>query len=256
MDGKKLEGKVVILTGASMGLGKQIAIYLSGLGVKLTICARRIEKLMDTARLCEQAGGEVLALPCDVSQYDQLKNLVDKTVERFGTIDALLNNANLEAVQNRFENQTIQDLEDAFHIGVYAHWNLMKLCFPYLKGKNSSIINFVSAVYQMGMPGQAAYVADKGAIRGLSMTVAREWGKYGIRVNTLAPSAMTDTIYDKLPPEYRDWVIKNSSLNCMNRLGLPETDIPPVVAFLISEDSGWISGQNINVDGGACVYSM
>ncbi len=247
---KRLEGKVVILTGVSAGLGKQLAVVLAREGARLAICARRVEKLMETAGLCEKEGAEVLALTCDVSKYDDLKNLVDKTVERFGTVDVLINNANFEADRMPFMDQTIDMLDTALHTGVYAHWHLMQLCHPYLKGKSSSIINFTSGMYQVGLELYGSYAADKGAIRALSMVVAREWGLDGIRVNTISPVAITDTILHKLAPEYSEWVKDMMSHNSMGRVGDPATDIGPVVVFLACDDSRWITGQNINVDGG------
>jgi NAD(P)-dependent dehydrogenase (short-subunit alcohol dehydrogenase family) len=247
---KRLDGKVIILTGVSAGLGKQLAVCLAREGAKLAICARRVEKLMATAALCEQEGAEVLALPCDVSKYDDLKNLVEKTVERFGTVDVLINNANFEADRMPFLDQDISMLDTALHTGVYAHWHLMKLCYPYMKGKSSSIINFVSGMYQVALELYASYAADKAAIRALSMVVAREWGVDGIRVNNISPVAITDTILDKLAPEYSEWVKDMMSHNSLGRIGDPAGDIAPLVIFLASDESRWITGQNINVDGG------
>jgi len=247
---KRLEGKVVILTGASAGLGKQMSIRLSQEGAKLAICARRVDKLKITAELCEAEGAEVLAEKCDVSKYADLKKFVDKIVKKFGTIDVLVNNANYEADRQLFLDQDVEELDKALHTGVYAHWHLMKLCYPYMKGKSSSIINFTSGTYQVGLEMYASYAADKGAIRALSMVVAREWGVDGIRVNTISPIAITDTIVDKLSPEYSEWVKGMMKDNAMQRVGDPYSDIAPVLVFLASEESRWITGQNINVDGG------
>jgi NAD(P)-dependent dehydrogenase (short-subunit alcohol dehydrogenase family) len=247
---KRLDGKVVVLTGASAGLGKQIAICLAREGAKLAICARRVEKLVETANLCQQEGAEVLALPCDVSKVADLQNFIEKTVERFGTVDVLINNANFEADRLPFLDQEIDMLDTALRTGVYAHWHLMKLCYPYLKGKSSSIINFCSGTYQVGLDMYASYAADKGAIRALSMVVAREWGVDGIRVNTISPIAITDTINEKLAPEYSDWVKGMMTHNALQRIGDPAADIAPVVIFLATDESRWITGQNINADGG------
>ncbi len=247
---KRLEGKVVILTGASAGLGKQMSIRLAQEGAKLAICARSVDKLKITAELCEAEGVEVLAEKCDVSKYDDLKKFVDKTVKKFGTIDVLVNNANYEADRQLFLDQDVDELDKALHTGVYAHWHLMKLCYPYLKGKSSSIINFTSGTYQVGLEMYASYAADKGAIRALTMVVAREWGADGIRVNTISPVAITDTILHKLSPEYSEWVKGMMKDNAMQRVGDPYSDIAPVLVFLASEESRWVTGQNINVDGG------
>ncbi len=171
-------------------------------------------------------------------------------MKRFGTIDVLVNNANYEADRQLFLDQDIGELDKALHTGVYAHWHLMKLCYPYMKGKSSSIINFTSGTYQVGLEMYASYAADKGAIRALTMVVAREWGVDGIRVNTISPIAITDTIVDKLSPEYSEWVKGMMKDNAMQRVGDPYSDIAPVLVFLASEESRWITGQNINVDGG------
>lgn len=247
---KRLEGKVVILTGASAGLGKQMSIRLAQEGAKLAICARSVDKLKITAELCEAEGAEVLAEKCDVSKYDDLKKFIDKTVKKFGTIDVLVNNANFEADRMLFLDQDVEMLDKSLQTGVYAHWHLMKLCYPYMKGKSSSIINFCSGTYQVGLEMYASYAADKGAIRALSMVVAREWGADGIRVNTISPVAITDTIVDKLSPDYSEWVKSMMKDNAMQRVGDPYSDIAPVLVFLASEESRWITGQNINVDGG------
>jgi NAD(P)-dependent dehydrogenase (short-subunit alcohol dehydrogenase family) len=247
---KRLDGKVVVLTGASAGLGKQISICLAREGARLAICARSTDKLMETADLCKKEGTEVLALTCDVSKVEDLKKFIDKTIKQFGTVDVLINSANFEADRLDFVDQDISMLDKALHTGVYAHWHLMKLCYPYLKGKSSSIINFTSGMYQVGLELYASYAADKGAIRALSMVVAREWGADGIRVNTISPVAITDTILNKLAPEYSEWVKDMMSHNVMGRVGDPAGDIAPVVIFLATEESRWITGQNINVDGG------
>lgn len=251
----KLDGKVVVLTGASAGLGKQIAIRCAAEGAKLAICARTTNKLMVTAELCEKQSAEVLAVTCDVSKYDDLEMFVNKTVERFGTVDVLINNANFLADRKPFLDHGISMLDEALQTGLYAHWHLMKLCFPYMKGKQASIINFISGAGTEGLDNYASYAVDKAAIRALSMVVAREWGAYGIRVNNISPAAITDTIMDTLPPEYSEWVTASLSTNAFHRVGDPYEDIAPLVVFLASDDSRWISGQNINADGGVVIHA-
>lgn len=243
-------GKVVIVTGASTGLGKQTAIGLANAGASLAICARRTEKLADTAGLCEQAGADVFPITCDVSRTEDLQNLVSATVERFGRLDVLVNNAAVTEGPTPFHDQGIDDLDRYLHTGLYSYWTLMKLCHPYLKGKPSSIVNVTSGAYQAGTAGMAAYAADKAAIRAVSMVVAREWGKDGIRCNTVSPVAITDTMRETLPPEVLAWVLEFQADNAMGRTGDPAADIAPVMVFLASDESQWITGQNLNVDGG------
>ena len=243
-------GKVVIVTGASGGLGKQTAISLAEAGAKVAICARRVDDLAQTAAQCEAAGAEVLAVPCDVSVRPDLERFVDATVERFGGIDVLINNAATRSSPVPFESQGTDDLDRYLHTGLYGCWTSMQLCYPHMKGKPSSIINFTSGAYREGTSGMAAYAADKAAIRAVSMVVAREWGKDGIRCNTISPAAMTDSMKESLPPEFLTWARDFMSTSAMGRTGEPATDIAPVVMFLASDASQWITGQNINVDGG------
>ena len=173
------------------------------------------------------------------------------TIKRFGTVDVLINNANYEGGNHRFFlEQDIERLDIQLRTGVYAHWHLMKLCYPYMKGKSSSIINLTSGAYQVGLDKYASYAADKGAIRALSMVVAREWGADGIRVNNVSPVGLTDTIVDKLSPEYSEWIKGMMKNNALTRVGDPYEDVSPLVVFLASDESRWITGQNINADGG------
>ena len=247
----KLDGKVVMLTGAGAGLGKQSVIQLAREGARLSICDVRVDKLEETSEILRSAGAECLAIECDVSKYDNLTRYVDATVDRFGSIDVLINNANLQFEPVAFIDQNIDELERAMRTGLYSYWHLMKLCYPHLRGKSSSIINFVSGVYQIGHAGMSTYVVDKAAIRALTMVVAREWGRDGIRCNNISPFAITDTIKENLPEEFKDFVMNNAAENALGRIGDPLTDIAPVVVFLASDDSRWVTGQNINVDGGS-----
>lgn len=196
----KLDGKVVVITGASSGLGKHMAIRFAHEGAKVAICARRESRLMETKQLCENEGcSDVLAFPCDIMRYDDLKAFVDKIGERFGTIDALINNAHTITVPFRsFFDYTVENLDTELHSSLYATWHLMKLCFPYMKKKGGSIINLGSPGAVEGAVNHAAYAAAKEAIRGLSRVVAREWGQYNIRVNVICPAAWTDTMEEQV----------------------------------------------------------
>ena len=249
----KLDGKVTIITGASTGLGKQYARRFAYEGAKVAICARTESKLMDTKKLCEKEGAEVLAFPCDVTQYDELKAFVDATVERFGTIDALVNNAHDIALPRGFFEYDIPTLDNELHSSLYATWHMMKLCFPYMKDKGGSIINIASRGGLEGTENHAAYAAAKEAIRGLSRVVAREWGPHNIRVNIICPVAWTDILGEKvklLEPELQEWVKRDSLANVFHRYGDPYLDVAPAVVFLASDDSRWITGQTLCVDGG------
>jgi len=255
----KLDGKVVLITGCSSGLGKQQAIRLAAEGASLAICARNAEKLAETTRLCEEQGAEVLAMTVDIMEYDSLVAFVDATVDRFGTIDVLVNNAHTITIPAPFLEKTIDDLDLEMRSSVYAYWHLMKLCFPHLRdkeGAGASIINFASEAAIAGDEFYAPYAASKEAVRGLSRVVAREWGQYNIRVNTLCPNGLTENAsggLTTLSPEARAHVQKAFVANPFRRAGNPYDDVAPVVVFLASDDSHWITGQNIHADGGALI---
>ncbi|MFD3684189.1 SDR family NAD(P)-dependent oxidoreductase [Nocardiopsis sp. NPDC058631] len=255
----KLDGKVVLLTGASSGLGKQQAIRMAAEGAKLAICARTESKLSETAKICEEHGAEVLAMPVDIMDYDALSAFVAAAAERFGTIDVLVNNAHTITVPAPFLEKSIEDLDLEMRSSVYAYWHLMKLCFPFMRdrsGPGTSVINFASEAAVMGDALYAPYAASKEAVRGLSRVVAREWGKYNIRVNTLCPNGMTDNIsggIDWMEPATREHIEKSFVNNPFGRVGDPYEDVAPVAVFLASDDSRWITGQNIHADGGGLI---
>jgi NAD(P)-dependent dehydrogenase (short-subunit alcohol dehydrogenase family) len=255
----KLDEKVVLITGCASGLGKQQAIRFAEEGAKLAICSRTEEKLILTKQLCEEKGTEVLAVALDVMDYDSLVHFVEKAVERFGTIDVLVNNAHTITNPAPFLEKSVEDLDIELHSSLYASWHLMKLCFPYLKdkpGAGASIINFASEAAIAGNVAYAAYAATKEAVRGLSRVVAREWGEHNIRVNTLCPSGYTENVSGGLASqsqEVQGWVKNAFVNNPFKKAGDPYNDVAPIVVFLASDDSHWITGQNIHADGGALI---
>ena len=140
----KLDHKICIVTGASGGLGKQTAIRFAEEGATVCICARNEERLAETKRICEEKGAEVLAMKADVSDYEQLKAFVEAIAAKYGHIDALCNNASTISAPHPFIEHTIADLEEALHSGLYGTWNMMQLCFPYMKEKGGAILNYGS----------------------------------------------------------------------------------------------------------------
>jgi NAD(P)-dependent dehydrogenase (short-subunit alcohol dehydrogenase family) len=258
---KRLSGKVILITGCASGIGKQIAIRCATEGANLAICSRTESKLMETKRICEEKGVKVFAMALDIRNYGSLVTFVESTVEKLGTIDGLVNNAHTITNPAPFVEKTIEDLDTEMQSSLYAYWHLMKLCFPYMKdkpGAGCGVVNFASEAAVSGDAFYAPYAAAKEAVRGLSRVVAREWGQFNIRVNTLCPNGLTDNIGDlndlkSLSEDVREHVRAAFVANPFRRVGNPYEDVTPVVVFLISDDSRWITGQNIHADGGALI---
>jgi NAD(P)-dependent dehydrogenase (short-subunit alcohol dehydrogenase family) len=246
-----------VITGASAGIGKQISIRVAEEGAaRLAICARTESKLLETKKICEKTGTEVLAIPCDIMKLEDIKVLVDKVAKSFGTIDGLINNAHTIATPRSFLEWDEKVLDTEIQSGFYGTWRMTKLCFPLMKDKGGSIVNFGSGVGVNGFPGFSGYGASKEAIRSLTRTLANEWGEYNIRVNVICPSVWTDTleadtVYTGIKEQVQAWM----STNPLGKLGDPYKHIAPVAVFLLSEDSAWMTGQTFNVEGGIRTYA-
>jgi Dehydrogenases with different specificities (related to short-chain alcohol dehydrogenases) len=250
----RFKDKVIVITGAAAGLGKQNAIGFAKEGAMLAICDIQEERLIETAKLCEKEGAEVLAVPTNLKEQEQMKIFVSQIQNRFGRVDVLINGATSSNYLVPFIEQTIEDLEHSLKTQAYATWTMMQLCFPLMKDNGGSIINFISNAVQ-GIKGFASYAAAKGAVGAITRTVAIEWGEYNIRVNNVSPIALTDSAMNDYTKEIleviKTQVAKNSPFN---RVGDPEKDILPVILFLASEDSRWITGQDIRVEGGVDIH--
>jgi NAD(P)-dependent dehydrogenase (short-subunit alcohol dehydrogenase family) len=247
----KLEGKVAIVTGAGRGIGKGIALAFAKEGAKLVIAEMNAKTCKEVAEEIRQLGNEALGVVCNVGDAEQVKRMVDEAVTNFGSVDILVNNA-----QGFVQRVPVEEVEDehwdkCLQEGVKATWCCCKAVFPHMKGRGGKIINIGSAAGLMGMEGMAVYGATKEAIRAFSRTAAREWGKYKINVNVILPHALTPAsigFQQRYPEQYQ----KELEENPLRRWGGdPEKDIGRVAVFLASEDSDYMTGQSLFVDGGS-----
>lgn len=248
---KQLNEKVAIITGAGQGIGKGIALCLAKRGVKIVCIGRRLEPIEQTAKEIKELGGESIAISCDTADREKVQEVVKITVESFGSVDIMINNAQSIPKSAPVEETTYESMYMAWSTGTIGSLNFMQACFPYMKEQGEGrIINFASATGMFGFAGQLAYASNKESIRGLTKIAAKEWGQYGICVNCVLPGAESPAAKQwaiKFPEKYQAILEQQP----MKRLGDPETDIAPVIAFLSGPDSCYYSGQCLLVDG-AC----
>jgi NAD(P)-dependent dehydrogenase (short-subunit alcohol dehydrogenase family) len=248
-----LDGKVAIITGAARGIGKGMATALLKAGAAVTITDIRQDTLDQTSAEFDQLpGAKHLAVVADGTKDDDVENAVRKTVDAFGRIDVLINNAQTAVTGVNLEDQSIEDVMVGIDSGFLASFRYMKACFPYLKESQGTAINFASQAGLLGNAGMVGYNAAKEANRALSRTAAREWAQYNITVNTIIPGMLTEgskEFFDANPEHY-----KHSLANIpLGRLGDPEKDAGALAVFLSSDGGHYLTGDTFNIDGGRCM---
>ena len=251
--GIQLDGKAAIITGAARGIGKGMATALLKAGAVVTITDVRQETLEQTSLGFDKIpGAKHLALIADGTNDEHVSRAVQGTVEAFGRIDVLINNAQTAVTGINIEDQSVDDVMSGIDSGFLASFRYMKACFPYLKQSQGTVINFASQAGLLGNVGMVGYNAAKEANRALTRTAAREWAQYNITVNCIIPGMLTEgskEFFDANPEHY-----KHSLANIpLGRLGDPEKDAGALVVFLASEGGHYLTGDTFNIDGGRCM---
>ena len=247
---KRLEDNVTIITGGGKGIGFGVASAFAKEGSNLVITGRTESRLLDAKkRLEETYGVKVLAIVADGADEARIKEVIAKTIETFGKINTLVNNAQASKSGLSLIEHTKEDFDLAINSGLYATFFYMREAYPYLKETKGSVINFASGAGLFGKPGQSSYAAAKEGIRGLSRVAATEWGPDGVRVNLIAPLAMTESLteWKENYPELFQRTIQGIPLG---RFADPMQDIGRVCVFLASDDASYVTGQVIEISGG------
>ncbi|MBG9536352.1 oxidoreductase [Bacillus thuringiensis] len=244
----KLQRKVGIVTGSASGIGRGVALAMAKEGAHIAIVDVNEEKGKETLAEVNKYTEGLLFIK-DITIKENIDEIVNEVVRKFGRLDILVNNAHVSR-QVPFIETTLEHFDLSFGTGFYPTFNFMKAAYPELRKSQGKVINFASGAGLDGQPTQTSYAAAKEAIRGISRVAANEWGPDGINVNIISPIALTPGVeqWRQNAPKLYDAMINKIPLR---RLGDPEQDIGRIAVFLASNDSDYMTGQTLMVDGGS-----
>jgi len=243
----KLVGKAAIVTGASRGIGREIALELARQGADIVVnYSGSEERANNVVAEIKALGRDAFAFQCNVANSESVADMVKETIATFGKIDILVNNAGITR-DNLLMRMKEEEWDDVININLKGVFLCTKaVTRQMMKQRSGRIINISSIVGVSGNPGQANYVAAKSGVIGLTKTTAKELASRGITVNAIAPGFITTDMTDKLTDDVKEQMLKQIPLA---RFGEPG-DIANVVVFLSSEESRYMTGQTLHVDGG------
>jgi len=241
-----LKDKIAIVTGAAQGIGKVIALGLAKCGADIAVSDINEDSLSSAVKEIEALGRKAIAVKMDVSSLKDCEAMVKKTIDAFGKVDILINNAGItrDTVLLRMKEE---QWDQVIQVNLKGTFNCTKAVIRSMfKQKSGKIINISSVTGAMGNAGQANYSASKAAVMGFTKSIAREYAHCGITVNAVAPGFIKTAMTDAIPEKDRDAMI---SIIPAKRLGLPE-DVADTVCFLASDMANYITGQVIHINGG------
>lgn len=242
---KNLKNKVVIVTGGAAGIGGALTSVLTERGA----CVVAVDLNEDAGKIKAASNpAQIAFLKGDISKEAVAKEAVELAISKFGKLTSLVNNAHASRQKPLLE-LTEEDWALSMDTGLKGTLNFMKAAYPELKKNKGVIVNFGSGAGLLGQKNQGSYAAAKEAIRGLSRVAANEWAADGIRVNIVCPLAFTKGVKQwkaHFPEQYEEVIGKNP----MHRFGDPKEDVAPIIAFLVSDDSRYMTGQTLMADGG------
>jgi 3-oxoacyl-[acyl-carrier protein] reductase len=242
-----LEGKVALVTGASRGIGREIALELAREGCNVAVNYSGSEaKANEVVDEIKGLGREAIAVQCNVSDSEAVQAMVKETISQFGSVDILVNNAGITK-DNLLMRMKEAEWDDVININLKGVFLCTKaVTRQMMKQRSGRIINISSIVGVSGNPGQANYVAAKSGVIGLTKTTAKELAPRGITVNAIAPGFISTDMTDQLPEDVRNEMLKQIPLS---RFGDPK-DIAKVVTFVASDSAAYMTGQTLHIDGG------
>lgn len=244
-----LSNKVALITGASKGIGFAMAEIFAAAGAKVVISSRNQETLDEVAGTLRQKGYEVFSVACNVGNMDELESLVAQTISKYGQLDILVNNAATNPVFCPIHETSLEAFDKIMNVNVKAVFQLMKLCYPYLKeSSNASVINVSSIGGLSPEEGLGVYSISKAALISLTKAYAKEWGGNSIRVNAICPGIIKTKFSQALWDNDKIMEKMMQSL-VIKRVGTPE-EIGAAGLYLASAASSYITGEVLTADGG------
>lgn len=244
---KRFQGQVVIVTGASKGIGRGIAYLFAKEGAKLVLVGRDVDQLEAVKKTIESTGEQAIWIKGDVSKPEDMDRMVQETLQKYGKIDVLCHNAGIYP-HARLENMTLEEWQKVIDVNLTGTFLAVKACIPTMKNQGAGKVVVISSISgpQTALPGYSHYTASKGGVAGFVKTAAVELAKYKININAVEPGNIITEGLAATGSEHTNSMLPAIPLG---RLGTPE-DIAYATLFLASYESNYITGQSLIVDGG------
>lgn len=247
----RFQNKVVVVTGASSGIGKATAFGFAREGASIAVLARRKQILDEVVSTIEAEGGKAIAIAGDVTDSQYREEAIEDTVSTFGGLDVLVNAAGIIGF-GTIENTTLDAWQEMFDINVVSVFHLTQLAMPHLKERKGNVVIVSSVTGPRSFPGVLAYCASKAAADQLTRCAALELADQGVRVNAINPGVVVSNLHRAggLDEEkYRAFLEHSKTTHPLGRVGNPE-EVSDLIMFLASENAGWITGSTVPIDGG------
>ncbi|KAK3908633.1 3-oxoacyl-[acyl-carrier-protein] reductase FabG [Frankliniella fusca] len=249
-----LKDKVVLITGASSGIGAGTAIYFAKLGSCLALNGRNEDNLKAVVKQCVDAGlssEKIFTVLGPVEDELSCKKIIEETVKYFGRLDCLINNAGI-LITGSFEAMSVEDFDKQMNVNVRSVFLFTKLATPHLKKTKGTIVNVSSVAGLRSFPNIAAYCTSKAAVDQMTRCTALDLAPYGIRVNAVNPGVIVTDIHKRAgmsEKDYAEFIEHSKSTHALGRAGTVD-EVAKCIAFLASEDSSFTTGETVTVDGG------
>jgi 2-hydroxycyclohexanecarboxyl-CoA dehydrogenase len=245
----RLAGKVAVVTGGGQGIGRGIAKAFASEGALIAVLDLNADSAQSAAEECAGRGVDAVGLRCDVAERDQVDETVANVVERLGGIDIVVNSALAKVKVQPFEETPLSGIEKMWRVGYLGVTNTMQSSLPHLRERRGNVINFGSGAGIGAGAGYASYGPVKEAVRAITRIAAKEWGRYGVRVNNICPFAKSEQ-FDEWAAANPDQVALALGSCVLGRIGDCELDIGRAAVFLASDDAAYVTGHSLMVDGG------